>query len=73
MDFLNKILDPINTVLWHNWVLYIVLGVGVQKIAEGNRSPRRIVGGDHYDVQASTSSYSMIRSGKIRRRLRRQT
>ncbi len=29
MDFLNKILDPINTVLWHNWVLYIVLGVGV--------------------------------------------
>ena len=29
MEFLNKILDPINTILWHNWVLYIVLGVGV--------------------------------------------
>lgn len=29
MDALNNILEPINGIIWHNYVLYIVLGVGV--------------------------------------------
>ncbi|MHC4109403.1 MAG: alanine/glycine:cation symporter family protein [Planctomycetota bacterium] len=29
MDFVNSVLDRVNGVIWHNSVLYIVLGVGV--------------------------------------------
>ena len=28
-EILANILDPINNVIWHDYVLYVVLGVGV--------------------------------------------